>query len=375
VDRASRIVDAVVDGGRVPDPVMQAAIRFLLRRRLARERRGGSAAVEARRAAVLDQWSSGPVAVETDVANDQHYEVPTELYELMLGPHLKYSSCLWDGDPTEADPDGLGEAEAAMLALTCQRADLHDGQRVLELGCGWGSLTLWMAARMPASEILAVSNSSTQRRHIQDQAAARGLGNVTVVTADVNDFGVKTSTADLVAPGFDRVVSVEMFEHVRNHVVLLDRIARWLRPDGLAFVHVFCHRDLTYPFDPGEASAGNGVRSGTDWMTRHFFAGGVMPSFDHFVRLDTDMRVRRSWQVDGRHYAATCRAWRARLDADPERAVAVLGGGPTGRARLHRWRVFTMACEELFAMRGGHEWFVAHHVLAPRDGGGRGPAG
>lgn len=366
VDRAG-LVDRVVDSGRVPDPVMAAAIRTLLRRRLARELAGDVASRIRRRRARVQAWSRGQVAVETAAANDQHYEVPTDLYLQMLGPHLKYSGCLWP-DPAghrEADARDLGAAEEAMLALTVERAGLVDGQRVLELGCGWGSLALWMAAMFPRSEIIAVSNSTSQRRHITAAAAARGLDNVTVHTADVNTFGVDDATASVVADGVDRVVSVEMFEHVRNHLVLLDRIAGWLRPGGAAFLHVFCHREMAYPFD--DAASGD-VASGTDWMARHFFSGGIMPSFHHFHELASAMVVVDSWAIDGRHYAATCKAWRDRLDADPARAIATLGAGDDelGRARLERWRVFTMACEELFAFDGGNEWFVAHHLLTAR---------
>jgi cyclopropane-fatty-acyl-phospholipid synthase len=366
VDRAA-VVDRVVDSGRVPDPVMAGVIRMLLRRRLARELAGDIASRTRRRRTRVDAWSRGPVAVATDAANDQHYEVPTDLYLQMLGPHLKYSGCLWP-DPAahrDVDADDLGAAEAAMLAMTVERAGLADGQRILELGCGWGSLTLWMGAAFPHAEIVAVSNSSTQRRHIVAAAAERGLDNVTVHTADVNTFGLDDPTAAVVAEGVDRVVSVEMFEHVRNHRVLLERIARWLRPDGTAFLHVFCHREMAYPFDEATASD---VASGTDWMARHFFSGGIMPSFHHFHELATPLAVTRSWAVDGRHYAATCKAWRDRLDADPGRAIQTLGRGDDdlGRARLQRWRVFTMACEELFAFGGGDEWFVAHHLLAPR---------
>ena len=344
----ARAADAIIDRGVLPDPVLRAAIRRLLRRRLVAEDPGTAAGRAAQKAARLEQWSHAPVALSTDEANEQHYEVPTELFELMLGPRLKYSSAYWtDGVST------LARAEDAMLALTCERADLRDGQDVLELGCGWGSLTLWMAERYPRSTITAVSNSSTQRALIEKRAAERGLDNVTVVTRDVNDL-------DTAPASVDRVVSVEMFEHVRNHAELLRRIAGWLRPDGELFVHVFAHRELLYPFDVG----GDG-----DWMARHFFTDGVMPSHDLFLHLQEDLVVDRVWAVDGMHYSRTLEAWLDRLDASRDRVLQLLAdtyGADRAEAWFHRWRVFTIACSELFATKGGTEWHVTHTRMRRR---------
>lgn len=345
---SARVVDAVVDRGLLPDPVLRAVIRRLLARRLADEDPGTPAARADAKASRLADWGHAPVALAPDEANAQHYEVPTELFELMLGPHLKYSSGYW--------PDGvttLAQAEEAMLTLTCERADLADGQDVLELGCGWGSLTLWMAARYPGSRITAVSNSATQRDWIEKQAFERGLDNVDVRTRDVNDL-------ELAADSVDRVVSIEMFEHVRNHAELLRRIARWLRPDGALFVHVFAHRELLYPFRAG---------SRVDWMARHFFADGVMPSHDLFLHLQDDLVVDRLWAVDGTHYHRTLEAWLARLDAHRDRVVDLLAdthGADEARARYHRWRVFTIACSELFGYADGTEWHVTHTRMRPR---------
>ncbi|MEX0836256.1 MAG: cyclopropane-fatty-acyl-phospholipid synthase family protein, partial [Nitriliruptor sp.] len=317
--------------------------RRMLRRRRAEITRGGAEARSERKRALLDELSRSPVAIATDEANEQHYEVPTELFELMLGPHLKYSSGWWG--PGVQD---LAGAEEAMLRLTCDRAQLVDGQDVLELGCGWGSLTLWMAANHPASRITAVSNSDTQREHIERQAALRGLDNVRVLTEDVN-------LLELPSEAFDRVVSVEMFEHVRNHHRLTERIATWLRPGGKLFVHVFAHRSDPYPFDQG----GNG-----DWMARHFFTGGLMPSDDLLLHSVRGLDVDDHWVVSGTHYARTLRAWLDRLDADRDRAVRILAdtyGTDAATAWFHRWRVFDVACEELFAFDGGDEWHVSHH--------------
>jgi len=343
-----RQVDAVIDAGRLPDPLLRSMVRVLLGRRRTEER------PEPRELA--ERLWAGPITVGVDEANVQHYEVPPEFFELMLGPHLKYSSAWW--------PDGvetLEAAEEAMLELTCQRAGLADGQDILELGCGWGSLTLWMASRYPAARIVAVSNSAAQRRSILARAESRGLTNITVLTTDVAALGL-TEHLDIVGPArFDRVVSVEMFEHVRNHRELGKRIAGWLRPGGELFVHVFAHRDQPYLFEVGGAG---------DWMARHFFTGGMMPSEDWIPRAIDALRHRQTWRFDGRHYTRTLAAWRERLEEHSEAAIEVLSRGASaaeGVRRYHRWRTFLIACEELFAARRGREWGVVHHRLSRPD--------
>jgi cyclopropane-fatty-acyl-phospholipid synthase len=284
-----RLVDTIVDAGRLPDPLLRATIRGLLRARRA------SAPLEQEQLAEA-LWA-GPVTVDVDAANDQHYEVPSRVFELMLGPRLKYSAAWW--------PQGvetLAQAEERMLALTCQRAGIADGMDVLELGCGWGSLTLWMAEHYPGARITAVSNSATQRAFIMARAVERGLHNVQVVTADVGELGVGAHDDDVVvgAERFDRIVSVEMLEHVRNHRELGRRIADWLRPGGELFVHVFAHRDRAYLFETG---------GGGDWMARHFFTGGMMPSEDWIPRAMDALTHRQTWRFDGRHYTRTLAAW------------------------------------------------------------------
>ena len=347
-ERAADLLDTVVDSGRLPDAALRAAIRGLLRVRRAAD---GSSPEDL--AARLD---AGPVTVAVDAANTQHYEVPSAFFALMLGPRLKYSAAWWPEGVTS-----LAEAEEAMLDLTCRRAGIADGQDVLELGCGWGSLTLWMAERYPGARIVAVSNSSTQREHILARAAERGLSNVTVLTADVGDLGVG-SHSDVVAPGrFDRVISVEMLEHVRNHRELGRRIARWLRPGGELFVHVFAHRSRPYLFE----TDGPG-----DWMARHFFTGGMMPSEDWIpARMDA-LEHRQTWRFDGRHYTRTLAAWRGLLEERREATLEVLAQGATAEEaerRWQRWRTFLIACEELFAARRGREWGVVHHRLVRPD--------
>ncbi|MFO7778102.1 MAG: cyclopropane-fatty-acyl-phospholipid synthase family protein [Nitriliruptoraceae bacterium] len=355
---AARAVDAVIDRGWLPDPLLRRVIRRLLRQRHAAITRGSVEDRGQRQRELLAALAAAPVAIDTDQANEQHYEVPTELFELMLGPRLKYSSAWWP-----LGVASLAAAEEAMLALTCDRAELDDGQDVLELGCGWGSLSLWMAERYPRSRITAVSNSASQREHIEQQAARRGLENLTVLTCDVNRLGAGAGAdggpgayADLVHDAaFDRVVSVEMFEHVRNHRVLTERIARWLRPGGKLFVHVFAHRTDAYPFETG---------GDADWMARHFFTGGLMPSHDLLLLSVRDLAVEDRWVVSGTHYARTLRAWLDRLDAHRDRVLQLFADtpGPVAPvASFHRWRVFTIACEELFAADGGDRWHVSHY--------------
>ncbi len=356
VPLSARLVDAVVDRGLLPDPLLRAAIRRLLATRLEQERAGGPEARSDRKRRLIESLRHSPVAVHTDEANEQHYEVPTRFFELMLGPHLKYSSALW--------PRGvqtLGEAEAAMLRLTCERAELVDGQDVLELGCGWGSLTLWMAEHYPNSRITAVSNSSTQREKILKRADERGLDNVRVLTCDVNDLGETAATADVVRPeAFDRVVSVEMFEHVRNHEQLMARISTWLRTGGKLFVHVFSNREVAYPFDVG---------GGGDWMARHFFTGGLMPSHDLLLHFARDLAIEDHWVVGGMHYARTLEAWLVEMDRHEDEIMALFGdtyGPDDARAWWHRWRLFNLACAELFAVDDGAEWHVSHHRFTKR---------
>jgi cyclopropane-fatty-acyl-phospholipid synthase len=236
-----------------------------------------------------------------------------------------------------------------MLELYAERAGLQDGQRILDLGCGWGSFTLWAAARYPAARLTAVSNSATQRCFIEGAARTRGLDNVTVVTADINHL-------TLPLRAFDRAVSIEMFEHVRNYEVLLGRIADWLTPQGKLFVHIFCHRDVMYPFD---------VDGAGDWMGRHFFTDGLMPAAGTLTHFDRDLGVEQQWALSGEHYARTARAWLDRLDAAPAAARAALVPvyGADVERWAQRWRMFFMACEELFGYGGGREWQLAHYLL------------
>lgn len=345
-----RWYDPILEAGVIPDAVIRAGIRRICAARLAEQAEGGVDAQQARLERFVRQLGTAPVATHTAEANAQHYEVPAPFYEQVLGPHLKYSSAYW--------PDGvvtLEAAERAMLDLTCARALIEDGDRILELGCGWGSLSLHMARTYPRATITAVSNSHSQKAFIDARARERGLTNLEVVTADVNVFEREPLA-------FDRVVSVEMLEHVRNHRRLLERVARWLRPGGTLFVHVFAHTRFAYPYE---------VRDGSDWMAQHFFTGGIMPSVGLLPRVaPRAFDLEAQWTLDGTHYGRTAEAWLANMDAHRAGIAPVLAAtyGRDAVTRWEvRWRVFFMACAELFNYRDGQEWVVAHYRFRRGD--------
>lgn len=321
----------------IPDPLTRSGIRRLLRERLRQE------TALNRKDAFLAEMRKGPLAIHTREANEQHYEVPTEFYLESLGPRLKYSSCLWTNEVRD-----LAASELAMLDLTASRAAIQDGMDILELGCGWGSLTLYLASRFPKSRITAVSNSRTQKAFIDRQAQLQGLGNVTIITSDMNDFAIDRT--------FDRVVSVEMFEHMRNYELLLEKVARWLKPDGRLFVHIFVHDQLAYPFE---------TDGDNDWMARYFFTGGLMPSFDIFHHFPKHLHVEQEWKVDGRHYEKTLNAWLANMDRRRKELTPLFQQtyGKDWRTWWAYWRIFFMACAELFGYRHGQEWYVGHYLL------------
>jgi cyclopropane-fatty-acyl-phospholipid synthase len=346
-----RLLDRVLLYGLLPDPALVIGSRAGSWRRERRESRGGIRGQDARRRALLEQLRSGPVAESPEKANEQHYELPGEFFELFLGPRRKYSGCLWD--PGTAT---LAQAEEAMLDLSCKRAQIADGMRILDLGCGWGSLSIWLAERFPAARVTALSNSHRQRAVIESACEQFGLDNVEVITADVNEFEPDQR--------FDRVLSIEMFEHMRNWQELLRRAGGWLRPDGRLFVHVFSHRLLAYRFE------------GT-WAAERFFTAGLMPSHDLLAHFQEDMVLEEAWALPGSHYARTLDAWLGRLDARAEQALAILGESGLddrqAQLTLARWRLFLLSTREMWGWRSGNRWQISHYRLRPRGGSGTNP--
>ncbi|OAA64617.1 cyclopropane-fatty-acyl-phospholipid synthase [Niveomyces insectorum RCEF 264] len=361
-------IDTLLDRGWLPRPLIRLGIRRQLEIRLREIASADRAAATARTQDYVALLRSRPIAVATDTANAQHYEVGTGVLAATLGPYMKYSSCLypeldevkpsWSSwlrpTTTTKKKTDLAGAEVAMLSSYIDKAGLKDGMRILDLGCGWGSCSLFLAERLPKAQITAFSNSRTQKTYIDAQAQARGLANLTVITGNVVDYEFPPAS-------FDRVVSIELFEHMKNYELLMAKIARALRPGGKLFVHIFAHATTPYDYEDG-------------WMTTHFFTGGTMPSADLLHYFQCDLALERQWWVNGRHYAQTCEAWLQNMLAHraamwPD-LVATYGGAAQAAVWYNRWQVFYMACAELFNYRGGDTWGVAHYLFAKPGGGG-----
>ena len=330
--------------GRVPDEIVRSGIRRLCRQRLRDIEADDIEASALRLQRFVRLMDAGPIAPVPELANEQHYEVPPAFFDLVLGPHRKYSCCHWDDGVTS-----LEQAEAAALRISCERAGIDDGMSVLDLGCGWGSLSLWIAREYPACQVTSVSNSAPQRAHIESEARRDGLDNLKVITADMNDFEAPDR--------YDRIVSVEMFEHMRNYRELFGRVHQWLSPGGRFFMHIFCHRSTPYEFlDQGES----------DWMSRYFFSGGIMPSDDLPLHFQDRLRLLRRWRWNGAHYERTSNAWLDNMDKRREEIMPIMEAtyGQRDAAKwFQRWRIFFMACAELFGLRSGREWYVAHYLF------------
>ena len=336
----------LVENGRIPDLLTRAGIRLLLLQRLREQAQEGPDQEWQAMMTFVEEMRQSPIALHTQEANEQHYELPPQFFELVLGPHLKYSCCHFPEGVTE-----LGHAEASMLALTCERAQLQDGQQILELGCGWGSLSLWMAKHYPNSSILAVSNSRPQREFIESRAQELGLTNLSVQTCDMNDFTTEQH--------FDRVVSVEMFEHMRNWQSLLERISDWLKPEGKLFIHIFSHRRYAYAF----SSEGD-----SNWMGRYFFTGGIMPSNDLLLYFQKDLLLEQHWVLSGIHYQRTADAWLQMMDSQKGEILQTFREtyGKDADVWFQRWRMFFLATSEVWGFRGGNEWLISHYLFNNR---------
>jgi cyclopropane-fatty-acyl-phospholipid synthase len=337
----------LAERGFIPDNIIRIGIRDLVKERLNQIKSEDCEYGAALLTRFITEMNGSEIAPLPQKANDQHYEVPADFFHLCLGSRRKYSSCFWLNDTKSLD-----EAEILALTQTCTHADLADGQSVLELGCGWGSLSLWMAEKYPNSTITGVSNSNSQREYIMSQAKSKGLTNLSIITADMNVFEA--------ADTYDRVVSVEMFEHMRNYQVLYKKVANWLKPNGKFFKHIFVHRSTPYAFE---------VQDDDDWMSQYFFSGGIMPSDDLPLYFQDDLKIIDRWRWDGTHYEKTANAWLENMDANHD-AISPILANTYGKENIevwrNRWRMFYMACAELFGYKDGQEWWVGHYLFEKR---------
>lgn len=339
---------SLLEKNKVPDFLIRTGIRQLLKERLKEENKGNSELQQAHLMRLIEELRNSPIAIHTQEANEQHYEVPTEFYTYCLGRHLKYSSGYW-----KEGTDDLDTSEKDMLELTCERAELQNGQSVLELGCGWGSLSLFMAARFPQSEFTVISNSGTQKSYIDRQARQRQITNLNVLTVNINDLKLDKT--------FDRVVSVEMFEHMRNYQKLMKLVASHLKPAGKLFVHIFTHKEYAYKFE---------VRDESDWMSRYFFTGGIMPSDHLLLYFNEHLSIERHWRISGKHYNRTSEAWLKNMDRH-EAEIMPLFRKTYGEDQALKWwvywRIFFMACAELWGYNNGEEWLVSHYLFSKKE--------
>ena len=337
----------LAEAGKLPDVLVRKGIRQLVDKRLQEIKADNCETGMADLTTFIKAMNAANIAQVPELANSQHYEVPAEFFHLCLGAQRKYSGCFW-----MHDTQSLDEAEVLALMQTCNHADIQDGQHILELGCGWGSLSLWMAERYPKSIITGVSNSNSQREYIMAAAKARGLSNLTIITADMNNFEAPST--------YDRIVSVEMFEHMRNWQVLYGKVASWLKPKGKFFKHIFVHRNTPYLFE---------AQADDDWMSQFFFSGGMMPSDDLPLHFQDNLKLTQRWRWDGSHYEKTANAWLQNMDENAKQITPILAvtyGENNTEIWRNRWRMFYMACAELFGYNNGQEWWVTHYLFEKR---------
>lgn len=338
--------EKLLDHNLIPDPLLRSGIRERLANKLRTEMRGGVKIREDRLHAFVQQLKAGPIAIHTDAANQQHYEVPAEFFRKVLGARMKYSSGFWP-----AGVNSLDAAEEAMLALYTQRAGIEDGQEILDLGCGWGSLALYLAEKYPQCRVVGLSNAAGQKQYIESEISRRHVSNLTILTANVSEIDLRQK--------FDRVLSIEMFEHMRNYGTLFRKITGWMKADALLFIHIFSHKNLSYPYATEDKK---------NWLAQYFFTGGIMPSQDLLLFFQQDVRLQNRWRVNGKHYQKTCEAWLQNMDGRKAEIMGIFRN--VYREKALRWwvywRIFFMSCAELFGYRDGEEWFVSHYLFEKR---------
>ena len=329
----------IAEVGLIPDVFIKTAVRFITKKRL------NESGIHENKLNVIKSISEGGIAEKTDDANEQHYEVPPEFFKYALGKNLKYSCSFFD------KTDSLDEAEKSMIELYIERADIQEGHDILDLGCGWGSFSLYVAEKHPSVSITAVSNSKDQIAFIQNEAKRRGLFNIKASKMDVNNLDLDNK--------FDRIVSIEMFEHLRNYKLILNSLNSLLKPDGRLFVHIFCHKELTYFYE---------IKNSYDWMTKYFFEGGIMPSQDIFKYFDDELEVINQWDVNGNHYAQTCKAWLNNHYKNKDKILDIFDKHyDKPKIWFNRWRIFFLSCEAFFAINNGREYFVSHYLFKKRN--------
>ncbi|MBC8045537.1 MAG: class I SAM-dependent methyltransferase [Fimbriimonadaceae bacterium] len=339
-----RLQDLLLERNKVPDYLIRWKIRQLLVQRIKEETKASQEKQQEHLMKIISGLRSSPIAIETKAANEQHYELPADFFKYVMGSNMKYSSCYWDDTCKNLD-----DAESLALKITCEHAEIKNGMHILELGCGWGSLTMYVAKYFPEVQITGVSNSASQKEYIDNCCRERGLNNVQIITADMNVFSIDEK--------FDRVVSVEMFEHMRNYEKLLEKIHGFLNADGKLFVHIFTHKEFTYYFD---------VKDETDWMSKYFFTGGIMPSDDLLFYFNDHFKIKDHWHWDGTHYEKTANVWLQNMDAHKNEILPILKNVYGEEKKIKwwvYWRVFFMACAELWGYKNGREWFVSHYLF------------
>ena len=335
----TRFLLSLAESGFIPDVLIKIAARYISNRRLNEQ------SDDDNKDKIISVLSRGAVAEKTYDANEQHYEVPPEFFNYVLGTNLKYSCSLFD------EVDSLDDAEESMLKLYIDRADIKDGHEVLDLGCGWGSFSLYVAERYPDINITSVSNSSDQIAYIKNEAHKKGLLNIKAFKMDVNNLKLNKQ--------FDRIVSIEMFEHLRNYKLILNSLHHALKLDGKLFIHIFCHKKLTYLYE---------MKNNLDWMTKYFFQGGIMPSKDIFQYFEGELEIINQWDINGNHYSKTCKAWLNNHYKNKKKILDVFKiHYDYPKIWFNRWRIFFLTCEAFFALNDGKEYFVAHYLFKKRE--------